>query len=322
MSVKNDIPELERPAFFDGQRLTAADLTAVQSYHRELRWLHNRSLHNWGIAFGLAVTGRRGERAVRVQPGYALDCKGRDLIQSDPLEIPIPPVAGNGNGGPATYYLTASYAEDSELTPEMRNGACGSSGAVRRPEQPIIRWQNPDETSGDGRFTQGIDVVLASIKVQNCQLAADISGSERRDAVPAQQPYVACGQTKAGQTTWRPWPPEGNEERFLGISTTVATTDAGFRTTPRYQAHIIGSRLVTLVRDNEEFEVVVDGYTQVLNASAGSFELVMTLPQGVMGDTLLNPPEALTEELLARLSHNTEEGDLGWVVVWMGVEGS
>lgn len=322
MSVNNDIPELERPAFFDGQRLTAADLTAVQSYHRELRWLHNRSLHNWGIAFGLAVTGRRGERAVRVQPGYALDCKGRDLIQSNLLELAIPPVSGDGSGGPQTYYLTISYASDADLTPETRNGSCGSSGAVRRPEEPIIRWQNPDDTSGDDRFTQGIDVVLASIKVQNCQLAADISGSERRDAVPATQPYVAAGQSKAGQTTWRLWPEEDDRERYLGIITTITTTDAGFRTTPRYQAHVIGSRLVTLVRDNEEFQFVIDGYTQVLNASAGSFDLVMTLPPGLIGDTLLNPPEALNEELLARLSHNTEEGDLGWYVVWMGVEGS
>ena len=55
-----DIPVLERPAFFDGQQLTAADLEAVQAYHRELLWLHNRGLHNWGIAFGYAVEGKRG----------------------------------------------------------------------------------------------------------------------------------------------------------------------------------------------------------------------------------------------------------------------
>jgi hypothetical protein len=321
MSINNDIPELERPAFFDGQRLTAADLTAVQSYHRELRWLHNRSLHNWGIAFGLAVTGLRGERTVRIQPGYALDCKGRDLILSESLEMPIPPEAGDGSGGPVTYYLTASYAEDADLTPETRNGACGSSGAVRRPEEPIIRWQNPDDNSGDSRFTQGIDVVLASIKVQNCQLLADISGSERRDAVPAQQPYVASGQSKAGKTQWRLWQPNDDGELTLGIITTVTTTDAGFRTTPRYQAHVIGPRVFSVELNNEPFQVVLDGYTQVLKPGAGSFDLVMTLPQGRIGDQFLNPQGILTEELMDRLSNNAA-GDLGWVVVWMGVEGS
>jgi hypothetical protein len=320
MTVNNDIPELERPAFFEGQRLTAADLTAVQGYHRELRWLHNRSLHNWGIAFGLAVTGLRGERTVRIQPGYALDCKGRDLILSEPLEMAIPPEAGDSSGNPVTYYLTASYAEDTDLTPETRNGTCGSSGAVRRPEEPIVRWQDPDETSGDDRFERGIDVVLASIKVQNCQLLEDISSSERRDAVPAQQPYVAAGETKPGQTEWRLWQPNQDSDLVVGIITTVTTTDAGFRTTPRYQAHVIGPRVFSTVVFEEERQIVLDGYTQVLNAGAGSFDLVMILPQGIVSDTLLNPEQVLNDELMNRLSNN-EEGDLGWHVVWMGVEG-
>ena len=139
-----DIPSLERPSFFDGQRLLAGDLNTTQAFHRELRWLHNRSLHNWGIAFGYAVTGKRKERTVSVQPGYALDCQGRELILAEAREIAVPPVAGNPDGGPVTYYLTASYAEDAELTPEMRAGACEASGAVRRPEQPNIRWQDTE----------------------------------------------------------------------------------------------------------------------------------------------------------------------------------
>src|SRR5207247_1213304 len=102
-----DIPILERPFFFDGQLLTAADLAAVQAFHRELRWLHNRALHDWGVVFGLGVSGARGARTVRVERGYALDCRGRDLIQDAPAELQVPPDAG-----PTLYYLTASYLED------------------------------------------------------------------------------------------------------------------------------------------------------------------------------------------------------------------
>ena len=56
-----DIPVLQRPEFFDGQRLFADDLTAAQTYHREMRWLHNRGLQQLGIIFGYAVreSGRR-----------------------------------------------------------------------------------------------------------------------------------------------------------------------------------------------------------------------------------------------------------------------
>src|SRR5262245_31968611 len=171
MSINDDIPLLERPAFFENQRLTAADLTATQSYNRELRWLHNRSLHSWGIAFGFAVSGPRGAQSVRVESGYAIDCIGRDLVLDEAREMPIPAVAGSSDGNPASYYLTISYAEDSDLTPITRAGACNSSGAVRRPETPIVRWQDPADTNASSRYRPGLDVVLAAIRVQNCQLA-------------------------------------------------------------------------------------------------------------------------------------------------------
>lgn len=310
-----DLPALQRPSFFEGQRLMADDLADVQTYHRELRWLHNRSLHNWGIAFGLAVTGKRGEKAVRLQGGLALDCRGRELILSDTQELPIPAVAGASDGsGPATYYLTLRYAEDADLVPEIRNGVCGTSGAVRRPEQPLVRWLDPDED-----FQIGLDIVVASIQVQNCQLLKDVSAAERRDALPAQQPYVAAGRTQAGQTAWRLWP---DAESPFGVATTVATTSAGFRTTPRYQAHIMGPRNFTLIDDNEERQGVVDGYAQISLPAAASFDLIVLLPTGLIGSgTPLNPAIVFTEEFMLRLSQLSEPGDLGWHVAWMGVEG-
>ncbi|MBE2201165.1 MAG: hypothetical protein IAE79_21305 [Anaerolinea sp.] len=308
-----DLPALQRPSFFEGQRLTAVDLADVQSYHRELRWLHNRSLHNWGIAFGLAVTGKRGQRAVQIQGGLALDCRGRELILSDGLELPIPAVAGASNGhGPANYYLTLRYATDADLVPEIRAGVCGASGAVRRPEQPLVRWQDPNED-----YQHGLDIVLASIEVQNCQLLKDISAVERRDALPAQQPYVAAGQTKAGQTNWRLWP---DAENPVGVATTVATTSAGFRTTPRYQAHIMGQRRFNL--DDHERDGLVDGYAQISLPAAASFELIVLLPAGMAGPgAILNPPVIFSEDFMLRLSQFSEPGDLGWYVVWMGIEG-
>lgn len=303
-----DIPSLQRPSFFDGQRLLAGDLNTTQAFHRELRWLHNRSLHNWGIAFGYEVTGKRKERTVTVQPGYALDCEGHELILGEQLVMVIPPVAGNADGSPVTYYLTASYAEDADLTPEMRSGACDSSGAVRRPEQPIVRWQDPNEG-----YRFGFDIVLASIEVKQCQLAADASGAVRRDALPEQQPYVAAGQTVEGETKWRLWP-DGNQP--VGVASTVSTTSAGFRSTPRYQAHVIGTRVLL------ENEAVIDGYAQIISTSAFSFDLVVLLPQGQMLNATLNPASLINLQLPPRLeSSDPGKGGLGWHVVWMGIEG-
>lgn len=341
MSDNNSFPLLQRPAFFDGQRLTASDLEAAQRYHRELRWLHNRSLHNWGIAFGYAVSGKRGDRTVTVQPGYAFDCNGRELILFEAMTLTIPAVAGGFGGQPATYYLTASYVEDADLSPETRSGACNTSGAVRRPETAGIQWRRVDEINA------GIHVILALVQIKNCQLFADVSSSGRRDALPAQQPFIASGQTQARETEWRLWPesPEDAEGNpipssvhvFLGVVTTVPTTNAGFRTPPRYQAHVVGSRVAkdldeSLLGDNperinlDEVTVVLDGYAQVANASAFSFDLIVTMPTAVwptgrnesgnLIDALMNPPGIFNDFLVQYLTDS-----LQWHVVWVGTEG-
>ncbi len=304
----SDIPVLHRPAFFDGQRLDAQDLSGAQSFHRELRWLHNRSLHNWGIAFGYAATGKRKQRLVQLQPGYAIDCEGRELLLAETLEMAVPAVSGSPSGGPATYFLTVSYLDDSDITPETRAGACETAGAVRRPEKALFRWQDPDEG-----YRFGLDVVLATIEVQDCQLASDVSPAGRRDAVAEQQPYIAAGQSKPGETTWRLWP---NDEQPLGVAATISTTSAGFRSTPAYQAHVVGQRVVP------DSELVFDGYAQVVSPGPFSFDMVVLLPEGSLPGASLNPASMINEELPPQLSStDPDEGGLGWYVVWMGVEG-
>ena len=134
MATDLDIPLLERPEFFDGQRLAAGDLRAVHQYHEQLRWLHNRALHNWGIAAGYEVTGLRGEKVVRVRGGYALDCRGREILLAAEQQMAVPAVAG-----PAGFYLTAAYEPDEAIEPQTRGGPCGASGAVRRADRPRLR---------------------------------------------------------------------------------------------------------------------------------------------------------------------------------------
>ena len=314
MANNASIPPLERPSFFDGQRLTADDLDDVQTFLRELRWLHNRALHNWGIAFGYAVTGDRGGREVSLKPGYAIDCQGRDLILGDSMTLPIPAVSGTSSGGPMTYYLTATYALDEDLVPETRQGSCNTSGAVRYPEIPLVRWRDPNDRSPGSGFRHGFDIVLGAISVQNCTLAADVSGAERRDALPPAQPYIASGNTEAGATTWRLWP---NDEQPVGVATTVVTAAAGFRNTPRYQAHVVGKRVYAMTADDGSG--VVDGCTHIAQGTASSFDLRMILPVGVITESsILNPADVLTAKFVGDLQ---DPAKLGWHVVWMGIEG-
>src|SRR5262245_49348446 len=141
MGILDEAAFVERLQFFDGQRLFAEDLQALEAFHRELRWLHNRSLHQAGIGSGFAVTGRRDDREVRVGPGYAIDAKGREIVLTRERVEPVPPVDAEPDGRPVFFDLAVSYPDDDQLEEsETRQGVCLPRGVVRRREEPILCW--------------------------------------------------------------------------------------------------------------------------------------------------------------------------------------
>jgi hypothetical protein len=71
---------LERTRFFAGQLLTDVDLTNEQNYFLAKNRLHNRYLHGWGVVCGLQVTCSDCDGWVTINPGYAIDPCGNDII--------------------------------------------------------------------------------------------------------------------------------------------------------------------------------------------------------------------------------------------------
>lgn len=71
---------LGRTRFFAGQLLTDTDLTNEQNYVLAKNRLHNRYLHGWGVVCGLQLTCSECDGWVTVNPGYALDPCGNDII--------------------------------------------------------------------------------------------------------------------------------------------------------------------------------------------------------------------------------------------------
>jgi len=304
MSARTDIPSLQRIRFFSGQRLTAEDMTALQKANRELRWLHNRSLHGWGIGTGFGVTGARGASSVTIEPGYAIDCMGREIILTEPATMTIPAVAGvlspENELSPAVYYLTASYKDDtSQNVAEKRPGVCVPGGTVRLAEEPVLAWRQPD------KITEGMDIILAQASILNCQLAADLSLTVRRSARPSQQPYIAAGQTPPGNTQWSAIVVDGD---VVGVSTTVSTSGARFQSTPQYFAHVVGSRSVS----TPAFVLVVNVLPVVKDPAPDQFvcEAYVVFPGSPTGGGGSTP--AAVEAIVETLQ---------WYVVWMGVEG-
>jgi hypothetical protein len=88
------VTEIQRPNFYEGQYLGAADLIAAQEYQRQQDQRHRLAAHTWGIAAGLelAEIQRPGAGAdvvdVYVQPGYATDGFGRPIVVLTPYKIP------------------------------------------------------------------------------------------------------------------------------------------------------------------------------------------------------------------------------------------
>src|SRR5216684_4985875 len=141
MAIIDAMQSLERIQFFNGQRLFASDLQGLESFNREMRWLHNQSLHQAGVGSGFAVVGKKDDREVTVSAGYALDSIGREIVQTKTLVVPIPPVADNGAGGSVFYDLTVSYPDDADLKPsETREGICLPPGVIRLREEPVFCW--------------------------------------------------------------------------------------------------------------------------------------------------------------------------------------
>jgi hypothetical protein len=306
MTAKAEIPELERRKFFMGQPLRAADLTELERANRELRWLHNRSLHGWGIGVGLGVTGDRGDTRVSVDPGYAVDCLGREMVLTAATTMKVPADAAGSKGAEAVYYLTIAYLSDADQkVAERRAGVCRPSGTVRLEDKPRIEWRKT--------VREGVDIPLAQAWVKNCQLSRSLSLAVRRSARSSGGPYFASGQTTAEKTRWEEWR-WGNDT--VGVFAKVDTSRARFNTTPHYVAHVGGERSF---KGNSSL-ILVDGLVQIAEADRNGFELRVLMPRGLDIEGVdVNPTK-----LFSPGGHSTitqfVKTTLGWHVIWMGIE--
>jgi hypothetical protein len=145
---------LDRTRFFAGQLLSEADLNNEQSYWLAKSRLHNRYLHGWGIVCGLQVSCDDCDGWVTINPGYAIDPCGNDIIvcsgqsfnvlqaiqaccrpkpQSDCSPLRYSP-SPNCQDAIQTWCITIEYKEQSSrmVTPLQQTSAkssgCGCGG--------------------------------------------------------------------------------------------------------------------------------------------------------------------------------------------------
>ena len=295
-----NVPDLKRITYFNGQRLTAGDLTEAQTDSRELRWLHNRGLHGWGIASGLQVAGKVGDRAVTVAPGYGTDCVGREIILGAPVSMATP--ASFARGAEVMFYLVASWLDDADqAVTEKRDGACSGNGAVRLSDTPLLTWRSAKD------LQQGMEVILAQVWVQNCRISRAISS-----AAPA-----LCALGTATLHRQRAGSAYRSHVDALAVRLAVSRLAGGggyLRGAVRRHAAVfrsIGRR--TLPRRFSWRPVMVVGFAAVAAPRRDSFTFQVLLPEGP--DTI-NNTAILSDPATARLIATL----LDLQVMWMGVE--
>lgn len=326
---------IEHIQFFNGQRLFASDLQDLEEFNRAMRWLHNQSLHQAGVASGYAVAGNKGDSQITVQPGYAIDSQGREIVLEKTTVLQVPPVANDGQGNPVYYDLVVSYPADSVLT-ETRDGVCVSRSAVRLREMPTFCWAelapssdligtaNPLDATRKAKLAQlnqdiesGNRIRLARAEVLNCKLNQALSIAERRNARPSVQPYISAGNTfDVTGTTWT------TAVDALGITAILAvdTSASNFRSVPQYSANVVGSRSIPITIGAKTSTILVDGFVRVDTPTVSSLQLSMVIP-AILLDRTLGSLTDIATALQTALNVVGPNKSLAWYVVWMGVEG-
>lgn len=150
---------IKRVHYFDHQFLRESDFTAEQDYHKEMRRIHNRVLHTWGIAEGLALSFAAGASRVTVGQGIAIDGQGREIVL--PVDTQTQDLSGFAG---RTVFITIAYDEQqTDSTSET-----GVTNATRWTESPLMMVaENPPSDPSQslilGRATVAADGTISTV---------------------------------------------------------------------------------------------------------------------------------------------------------------
>src|SRR5262249_47036456 len=182
--------------------------------------------------FGLAVTplSVAGQlTGVRLGPGLAYDCFGRELVVTVAREIAVPESLTPAS----SLTLLLSYEETSRCacTPSTSHTSWTNCATVR--DNAAVAWKE--------RFERDDGVPLARIYEFDGEYRLDADYAVRISR-PLRRPKLVSATTLSGATTWEPWRVDigASSSLVLGLKTVVDTSSAGFLDIPCYFATLEG----------------------------------------------------------------------------------
>ncbi len=254
-------PILERTRYWQGQRLRSRDLDNQLTDEAELRWWHNRALHDaFGVVEGLAVAGPTWASGglLEVEPGLAYDSYGRELVVARRTTVPPPPPEPVERRG---WVLVLRQAERGCEAPCRGAAAASPLGALLWIPSRLFVLPAAGVPLARGRYQ-----ALSAGFVLDEVFASPV-------ARPTARPLIAGGATVAGKTAWRGWRTRyPNEQVAFGVEVTIDTSAAGFTDVPCYFAWLCGGHLAL---GSKVPELALD---RIVDRRADRFTLSLWLP--------------------------------------------
>jgi hypothetical protein len=231
---------VQRPRFFEGQTLGAADLAAGLEYARSQSARHGRLVHEWGIADGLALAATpqapASGSAVRVtlSPGLAIDGTGREVVVPDPvvLDEKLFTRSNVAVADPEALYPVLLAGADSPALPPPVSHRCTVATATRTVESYKLVFGAPgDEIGLDRQPVPRVDQGAGGAPDQKRWWI--LLGFVRWDA--AQRRFTGVAERS-----------NGVGRRYVGVRADRVTAQGGTLTLRSRPAGTAGAPMVTL----------------------------------------------------------------------------
>ncbi len=298
---------IARPVFSENQILSAADVNAIVTHARGSRLRHDRYLHTWGIADGLALVGTpRTDTAgsyveVSVSPGLAIDGSGREIVVTESIRVSEDAfdelnITDSANDPTQHYYPLFIVGRDEQgSAAARRRSACLESPSTRVSESYFITFGSlgsavdldqqvvldPEAPVGSGQAPWRI--LLGFVSWNGTRFVAvrtEDGGITRRYVGVRAGDVTGLGDSLVLRSAARTVPDKA--------ALVVDNTDGGQM---RFGLHDSRGTVVPVFTVNSKGDVIAEG--KILGAIAGGVQI----ESGVISDGLDVPlPAGITQE--------------------------
>jgi hypothetical protein len=223
----NDIAE-QRPSFFEGEVLSAADLDQLVTYVRDQNARHLLGGHTWGIVAGLELleqTSPTGSVDVYLLPGYAVDGYGRGVLVVNPLRLSVDWFNGQPSG-PVRVWIRYDQGDTSAVRPGFQV-CCGENEAYSRvAESYAIEVGNlslAKQQSGIGVAGETVDDARTASRTFNDLAPVVCDASIPYQNLPLEDDSKSRWLIPVGEVNWK----AGNPGSFGKLYDDADTADEG-----------------------------------------------------------------------------------------------